>query len=135
MASDVVESSTMEASYPKFSGFASPQVKLVGPWNLGRHYPAAMKRPRPVDSEVGDRVKQLRLALGHAECGDFAREIGVGYNRLNNVENGHPLSKDLAFKLVQSVDGLSTDWLWYGVSDGLSVALERKLREVGTKVG
>ncbi len=94
-----------------------------------------MKRSHPVDSDVATRIKQLRLALGFEECGDFAAEIGVGYNRLNNVENGHPLSKDLAFKLVQSVDGLSTDWLWYGVTDGLSVALERKLKEAATKVG
>lgn len=100
-----------------------------------RDCPAAMKRPDPVDSEVGERVVRLRLALGFETCGEFATEIGVEYNRLNNVENGHPLGKTMAFKLVQGVDGLTTDWLWFGDASGLPLALARKLGEIGTKVG
>lgn len=96
---------------------------------------ASMKMPDPVDSEVAARVRRLRETLGYETCGEFAAALGVEYNRLNNVENGHPLGKNLAFKLVQGVDGLTTDWLWFGASDGLSLKLARELGEIGTKAG
>ncbi len=107
-------------------------MKLVEPNDLVRKLLPRMARLDPDDSEVGDRIKRLRLALGYETCGAFAAAIGVEYNRLNNVENGKPLGKDLAFKLVQAVPGLTTDWLWFDEGSGLPLELAKSLGALGS---
>lgn len=87
------------------------------------------------DEDAGQRITRLWKALGYKTSKDFADKIGASPQRLNGVENGKPLGRDLANKMIQAVPGLSTDWLWYGVPDGLSVALARSLEEVDTKAG
>lgn len=92
--------------------------------------------PKNVPQEdTGDRIRRLKKALGYDTTTAFAKKIGVSLARLNGVENGNPLGRDLANRLVQAVPGLTTDWLWYGVEGGLSVALARLLDEVDTKAG
>jgi hypothetical protein len=57
--------------------------------------------------------------------------MGIEVKRWNNFERGSPLSKEIAFVLVTKIPGLTLDWLWRGVEDGLSVKLQRELTEAG----
>lgn len=57
------------------------------------------------------RVRLLRETLGYTTCNAFAAFLGISANRLNNVEVGFPLGKDLAIMMVQRVPGLTLDWL------------------------
>ena len=76
---------------------------------------------------VGRRLRHLREALGYQHGNAFARHLGIMDARWYNLENGYPLSKEVAFLLVQKVSGLSLDWLYYGRTDGLSKGLDKKL--------
>jgi hypothetical protein len=64
--------------------------------------------------------------------GAFAAFLGYSAQRWGNVENGHPLSRDIAFKLVQMCPGLTLDWLYFGKPDGLPLELARRLGEIPT---
>ncbi len=57
----------------------------------------------------------------------FAEFIGLSEQRYNNFENGTPLSKDAAFRLVAKIPGLTTDWLWFGRLEGLPYQLALEL--------
>ena len=48
-------------------------------------------------------------------------------NSWNNVECGHPLSKDMAILLVQKCPGVDLDWLLLGKVEGLTVQMARAL--------
>ena len=45
----------------------------------------------------------------------------ISIQRWNNVTRGVPLGKDLMRRLVMRFPGLTTDWLWFGRTDGMSV--------------
>ena len=94
-----------------------------------------MAEKSPYDMEVGQRITKLWQAMGYPTSRSFAEKLGVSPQRLNNVENGSPLGRDLANKIVQAVPGITTDWLWYGAADGLSGARLRDLGEAATKAG
>jgi hypothetical protein len=81
------------------------------------------------DEAVAGRVRRLREVLEYPTSTAFAGFLDVGVNRWINVENGFPLSKDLALKIVQRVPGLTLDWLYLGKDDGLPFHLARKLGE------
>lgn len=76
---------------------------------------------------VGRRLRHLRKSLGYEYASTFARSLGIQDNRWNNLENGYPLSKEIAFLLVRKISGLSLDWLYYGKTDGLSERLGQRL--------
>lgn len=81
-----------------------------------------------VDSAEASRrliaLRQLRAGENQAL---FAAQIGIEYKRWNNFERGKPLSKDVAFRLVRIVPGLTLDWLFLGKEEGLPVSLQREL--------
>lgn len=66
------------------------------------------------DKAVGERITHLWKSLNYPSSASFARFLGVTATRLNNVENGSPLARDLAMILRQKVPGLTTEWLWFG---------------------
>lgn len=69
----------------------------------------------PDDAEVAFRIRVLCEAEGFGDnMKAWAAKLHTSYTRLNNVANGKPLGKDLAFHLVQRIPGLTTDWLWFG---------------------
>ena len=78
---------------------------------------------------VGRRLRHLRKSLGYEYAKDFAHYLGIQDNRWNNLENGYPLSKEIAFLLRRKVSGLSVEWLWFGNTDGLSQSLGQRLGE------
>ena len=102
-------------------------MKWLEPVSLVPQFPGPMARDNPDDSEVSERVRLVMAYMQFEDCGSFAGFLGVSYNRLNNVLNGSPLGKDLAFRMVQRVPGLTTDWLWFGEASGLPVELVKSL--------
>jgi transcriptional regulator with XRE-family HTH domain len=85
------------------------------------------------DTSVGKRMRKLRIALGYKQASTFAlSRLGIDANRWTNVERGFPLSKELAFLLVQKIPGLTLKWIYFGRAEtSLSVGLARKLGELG----
>lgn len=90
---------------------------------------AAMAVKTGKDDPIARRVRHLRETLGYESPGAFAAVLGYSPQRWGNVENGLPLSRDIAFKLVQIVPGLTLDWLYFGKPDGLPLELARRLGE------
>jgi hypothetical protein len=74
---------------------------------------------------------RLREAVGYPTATAFAKFLGIGQQRWANYENGFPLSREIIFRLVQSIPGLTSDWLYFGKPDGLPVDLARRLGELG----
>ncbi len=74
-----------------------------------------------------DRLRRLRAAIGYETATGFAVFLDIGIQRYNNFENGTPLSREIAFRLVQKVPGLTLDWLYFGKADGLPIELARRL--------
>lgn len=90
------------------------------------------KTPAPTEnSEVARRLVSLRLAVAGESQTAFAQRVGIEVKRWNNFERGLPLSKDAAITLVRKFPGLTLDWLFLGVEDGLPIKLQRELAEAG----
>lgn len=90
------------------------------------------KTPKPSEnSEVARRLTILRLAVAGGSQTSFAQQVGIEVKRWNNFERGLPLSKDVAFSLVRKFPGLTLDWLFLGIEDGLPVKFQRELAEAG----
>lgn len=83
------------------------------------------------DQGQAERLVRLRAALGYPTASAFAAFLGLGQQRWANYENGFPLSREVIFLLVQSVPGLTSDFLYFGRSDGLPLDLARRLGELG----
>ena len=77
------------------------------------------------------RLKQLRLSVGFETSLAFAKFLDISVTRYNAFENGEPLSRENAFRMVQKVPGLSLDWLYFGKADGLPLELARRLGVFG----
>jgi len=85
---------------------------------------------------VAQRVIMLREVLGYSDRGGskaFADFLGVSPQRVNNVESGFPLSRELALLMVRKVPGLSLDWLYLGAAHGLHWELARALADKESK--
>lgn len=65
--------------------------------------------------------------LGYNTSTGFANFLDVGMARYNAFENGSPLSRDVAFRLVRRIPGLTLDWLYFDKPDGLPIELARRL--------
>lgn len=87
------------------------------------------------NNSVGARLKRLREAQGYTSQAAFAALLGISPPRWNNIEKGLPLSREIAFKLVQKVPGLTLDWLYFGKPDGMPIELARRLGELPSSTG
>lgn len=87
--------------------------------------------PGSSSEEVAERLQRLWRALGYATSAAFAAHLEVSPTRWNNIENSGALSKDMAFRIVQKVPGITTDYLWFGRLDGLPVQRLRELELEG----
>jgi hypothetical protein len=65
----------------------------------------------------------------------MARLLGVSIQRWSNVTRGLPLGMDLTRRLVTRFPGLTTDWLWFGRTDGMSVEMAKALGFVDVGAG
>lgn len=86
------------------------------------------------DSPQAQRLRRLRQAEGFNVAADFAENLGITPSRWNNFEVGYPLSRSVARLLMQRMPGLSLDWLEHGRTDGLSLAMARKLGEMPAEI-
>lgn len=84
------------------------------------------------DAESASRMVRLREFMGYEQSAAFAAFLGMSPQRWNNLENGFPVSKAVAFLLVRKVPGLTTDWVWFGKVEGLPVQLARELAPEST---
>jgi hypothetical protein len=97
--------------------------------------PAMTKKRKPPapppetigDADLIDRLRRLEKACDFDTSVGFCKFIDIEPRRWYNVLNGLPLGKEIAFRLVQRVPGLTTDWLWFGNAGGLTVELARRL--------
>ena len=83
-------------------------------------------------SDASKRARCLREAMGFNGRGDqqkFAELLSVGRGRLNNIECGAPLSKEMALLIVRKFPGVTLDWLFLGRTDGLTAEMARALSE------
>ena len=78
-----------------------------------------------------DRLKLLRQTLGYSTAMAFATFLEVGYTTYHPFEKGQPLSRDVAFRLVRKIPGVTLDWLYFGRPEGLPLEFARKLGVFG----
>jgi transcriptional regulator with XRE-family HTH domain len=97
----------------------------------------------PMPNNIGEsgeaiaaRLILLREALGYRQA-DFARRLGISYQRLSNWErNVQPLPLSGA-QNVRRVTGATLDWLYNGIEAGLprdlADLIAKHKREPGNK--
>lgn len=78
-------------------------------------------------SLTAQRVRRLREHLGYRTAKAFADDLGISEKRWNNVENGYPISRDVADRIRKLVPGITLDYLWNGTKSGLPFALIQAL--------
>ena len=79
------------------------------------------------NSPIARRLRVLRKAEADTRPVVWARRVGWSISQLSNYESGTPLSKNAAIGLAKLIPGLTTDWLFLGREQGLSVDLLRRI--------
>jgi DNA-binding XRE family transcriptional regulator len=74
------------------------------------------------------RLRLLRRALFGETNTQFAKRIGVSTQRLNNIEQGFPLSIGVANRVRAAVPGITLDWLYHGDERALPMGMLDQLR-------
>lgn len=92
------------------------------------------RQPQQPELDAAQRLILIRMAEGEDNQAAFAQRLGIEPRRYNNFERGLPLSKDVAFKLVKAIPGLTTDYVWLGNMGGLTVELRRRLTAAARKL-
>ncbi len=85
--------------------------------------------PKPFEHDLATRLKALRFMIARDNQTTFAAQMGIEVKRWNNFERGSPLSKEIAFLLVQKIPGLTLDWLFLGREDGLTRTRQLELAD------
>lgn len=76
--------------------------------------------------------KTLSKAFGYKNAKEFTEVLGITKSRWSNVENGYPVSKDLADKLIRKFPGLTRDYIQEGEKRGLSLEMLQLLLPRGS---
>lgn len=79
------------------------------------------------------RLRVLRCALFDEPSSGFARRLKVSPQRLGNMENGFPLSIDVANKIRQVAPGITLDWLYHGEERAVPLDMITRLRAEADK--
>jgi transcriptional regulator with XRE-family HTH domain len=75
------------------------------------------------------RIRTVRAIEGYELQKAFAEFLGVSPSRLANIENGLPLSIDVAQKIVAKFPVYTLDWLYNGNEGGLSATTRQAIRD------
>lgn len=86
------------------------------------------KRSDEWKRQVGGRLRAVRAASGFATARDFAKELGVEENTLTSWERGLRLIEPEDLDGVRRLTGVTSDYIYYGDSAGLSAALIERLK-------
>jgi hypothetical protein len=100
----------------------------------GSSRPMAIRESGGKHSPTAVRLRLLRSAIYGENATAFAARIGISVQRLANMENGFPLSLDVAKKIRASVPGLTTDWLFFADERALPVDMVTKLRATAAQL-
>jgi hypothetical protein len=79
------------------------------------------------------RLRVLRCALFNEQSAGFARRLKVSPQRLGNMENGFPLSIDVANKIRLTAPGITLDWLYHGEERAVPHDMLMRLRAEAEK--
>lgn len=79
------------------------------------------------------RLRVLRCALFDEPSSGFARRLKVSPQRLGNMENGFPLSIDVANKIRMAAPGITLDWLYHGEERAVPMDMIMRLRAEAAK--
>ena len=80
------------------------------------------------DSEaITRRLSAIRKYVSGGNQAEFARRLGIAPSRWNNLERGWPLSMQVAFMLVNNVDGLTISYITHGKTGDMPKLLARQL--------
>ena len=83
--------------------------------------------PKAQDEEnMSERLLRLRVSLAGSQV-EFCRQYGFTVSQWSNYENGRPVGKAAAMKLVRRIHGLTLDWIYLGNSSGLTMEMARRL--------
>jgi hypothetical protein len=84
-------------------------------------------------SPMAARMRRLRRVMegdDHGAMTRFCDRLEIGLPRWHAVENGAQVSFALADILMRHFPGLSLDWIYYGRTEGMTVAMAERLGEV-----
>ena len=81
------------------------------------------------NSPTAQRLRLLRKAIFDDNNTAFAARVGISVQRMNNFENGFPLSLEVANRIRAVAPGITLDWLYHGDERALPLDILTKLRE------
>lgn len=81
------------------------------------------------DSEQVQRLRVIQVLAKKPVDADFAKFLGISPPRLNNLLNGAPIGKDVAFRIRQKLPALSLEYIWFGEKSRLSTPTILELTE------
>ncbi len=109
--------------------FNSSKSAPTAPWRgmVKKGRPAA--KPERVEEIPGqaERLRRLWAAWDFPTAAAFARFLDIPLTTYNSFENGAPLSRQAAFRIVQKMPGITLDWLYFDKPDGLPLDVARRL--------
>jgi hypothetical protein len=113
--------------------FDSTESAPAAPW-LAKGEPVAKKgrpaaKPERVEEIPGqaDRLRRLWTAYDFPTAAAFARFLDIPLTTYNSFENGAPISRRVVFRICERMPGITSDWLYFGKSDGLPFEVLRRL--------
>jgi hypothetical protein len=89
--------------------------------------PATRREQKEEVPGQSERLIRLRTAYGYDTTTAFAHFLDIAITTFSGFENGAPLSRPAAFKIVQKIPGVTLDWLYFGKPDGLPLDVARRL--------
>jgi transcriptional regulator with XRE-family HTH domain len=76
------------------------------------------------------RLRLLREALSGENQQEFAERVGVPFKRWNTYERGYPIPRETAFLLIKQFDGISVEWLWFGMAGNMSPVILKRIAAI-----
>src|SRR5262245_47741425 len=78
----------------------------------------------PAEHPATQRLRDLREKLGFKKKSEFAKLLGISIARWSNVENGYPISRDVAERLKHGLKNhVDLDYIYSGETGDLTVEL------------
>lgn len=79
-------------------------------------------------ADTAVRMRAIRRASAYPAPRDFCDFLGISLSRLSNVENGHPIGRQLQDIIVAKIPTISRSYLMDGNEDALTGFTLQKLR-------